>query len=183
MNFMFLTDGYKLDHRRQYPDGTQFVMSNWTPRATRINGVTEVVHFGLQYLLEKYFIRKATYEFFVRPRAVVLREYREFLDGYLGSTHGIDISHIGALYDLAYIPLRFCAVPEGTSVPLRVPMFTVENTHPDFAWVTNYFETLISCVMWQACTSASLAKRMCKILIDSAVAGVESSMPGNALRA
>lgn len=30
---MEMTDGYKLDHRRQYPKGTEFVYSNWTPRS------------------------------------------------------------------------------------------------------------------------------------------------------
>lgn len=33
MDAILLTDGYKLDHRRQYPEGTQFVYSNWTPRS------------------------------------------------------------------------------------------------------------------------------------------------------
>lgn len=27
---ILLTDGYKLDHRRQYPEGTEYVYSNWT---------------------------------------------------------------------------------------------------------------------------------------------------------
>lgn len=30
-NAMLLTDGYKLDHRRQYPEGTEYVYANWTP--------------------------------------------------------------------------------------------------------------------------------------------------------
>ena len=30
---ILLTDGYKLDHRRQYPEGTEYVYSNWTPRS------------------------------------------------------------------------------------------------------------------------------------------------------
>lgn len=36
MNSILLTDGYKLDHRRQYPKGTEFVYSNWTPRSNPI---------------------------------------------------------------------------------------------------------------------------------------------------
>lgn len=32
MNPLLLMDGYKTDHRRQYPDGTQYVYSNLTPR-------------------------------------------------------------------------------------------------------------------------------------------------------
>ena len=33
MSAILLTDGYKLDHRRQYPEGTEYVYSNWTPRS------------------------------------------------------------------------------------------------------------------------------------------------------
>ena len=44
-------------------------------------------------------------------------------------------------------------------MPLRVPMVTVENTHDDFAWLTNYFETLMSSVIWMPCTSATTALR------------------------
>lgn len=33
MDAILLTDGYKLDYRRQYPEGTQYVYSNWTPRS------------------------------------------------------------------------------------------------------------------------------------------------------
>jgi nicotinamide phosphoribosyltransferase len=43
-----LIDGYKLDHRRQYPAKTEYVYSNWTPRGSR-TGQKEVVFFGLQY--------------------------------------------------------------------------------------------------------------------------------------
>lgn len=32
---ILLTDGYKLDHRRQYPENTEYVYSNWTPRGTK----------------------------------------------------------------------------------------------------------------------------------------------------
>ncbi len=54
MNPLLLTDGYKVDHRRQYPIGTSLVYSNWTPRKSRIEGIDEVVFFGLQYFIKKY---------------------------------------------------------------------------------------------------------------------------------
>jgi nicotinamide phosphoribosyltransferase len=56
MNPLLLTDGYKVDHRRQYPTGTTLVYSNLTPRKSRIDGVDEVVFFGLQYFIKKYHI-------------------------------------------------------------------------------------------------------------------------------
>ncbi|CAG0879526.1 unnamed protein product [Darwinula stevensoni] len=38
------------------------------------------------------------------------------------------------------IPLRIKAVPEGTVVPTRNVLFTVENTDPMVPWLTNFFE-------------------------------------------
>ena len=54
MNPLLLIDGYKLDHRRQYPPNTQSVYSNLTARASRIPGQEEVVFLGLQYFLRHF---------------------------------------------------------------------------------------------------------------------------------
>lgn len=167
--FIHLTDGYKLDHRRQYPRGTEFVLSNFTARGSRIDGQTHVVFAGLQGFLSEYFMEQARTNFFNRPRSLILKKYEELLDGYFGPGHGIGTDHIGELHDLGYIPLKFCALPEGTDVPLGVPMFTIENTLPEFFWLTNYFETLISSVIWPTCTSATTAKRYRKILDRAAL--------------
>ena len=40
---IFLTDSYKLGHIHQYPDNTTKVYSNFTPRASKIDGVDKVV--------------------------------------------------------------------------------------------------------------------------------------------
>lgn len=169
LNPITLIDGYKLDHRRQYPAGTTRVYSNWTPRESRVEGQTHVVLFGLQYFLSKYL--DAEYgefgNFFRAPRSAVVSEYKRRVDGYLGP-NSIGTEHIAELHELGYIPLTFCALPEGTQVPLRVPMLTVENTHEDFAWLVNYFETLMSNVLWLPCTSATSALRMRQILSDAA---------------
>jgi nicotinamide phosphoribosyltransferase len=162
-DFITLTDGYKLDHRRQYPKGTTRVYSNWTPRSSRIEGQNEVVLFGLQYMLQRYFGEIAQETFFKVRKDIILKKYQRRLNGYFGpNTIGVD--HIAALHELGYIPLEFYALPEGTRTPLRVPMFTVENTHDDFFWVTNYFETPISNIMWKGCTSATTAYRFRKML-------------------
>lgn len=149
-----LIDGYKLDHRRQYPAKTEFVYSNWTPRGSR-TGQKEVVFFGLQYFLDKY-LGEEWEKFFTTPKEVAAEKYKRRVDGYLGP-NDIGTEHIEELWDLGYLPLRFKALPEGSLVPLRVPMLTVENTHPDFAWLVNYFETLMSSVLWMPCTSATTA--------------------------
>jgi nicotinamide phosphoribosyltransferase len=43
-------------------------------------------------------------------------------------------------------------------------MFTMYNTLPEFFWLTNYFETLLSATVWMPCTSATLAKKYRTIL-------------------
>lgn len=43
-------------------------------------------------------------------------------------------------------------------------MLTIENTKPEFFWLTNYLETLMSCQLWMPATSATLAFEYCKIL-------------------
>ncbi|MGE6220995.1 nicotinate phosphoribosyltransferase [Nubsella zeaxanthinifaciens] len=163
MNPLLLTDGYKVDHRRQYPNGTTLVYSNWTPRKSRINEIQEVVFFGLQYFIKKYILEDFDLYFFKQPKEKVIAEYKRRINNYLGENQ-VGIDHIAALHDLGYIPMVFKALPEGVAVPIRVPMFTIYNTKPDFFWLTNYFETLLSAVIWMPCTSASIAKQYRKIL-------------------
>ncbi len=175
MNPLLLTDGYKLDHRRQYPDGTTLVYSNWTPRKSRIEGIDHVVFFGLQYFLKEYVQTQFQTDFFDRPKQEVLNEYAARVNAYLGPNQ-VGTDHIGALHDLGYVPMSFKALPEGVSVPIRVPMFTMVNTLPEFFWLTNYFETLLSAVVWLPCNSATIAKQYRRIL--DAAAAKTSSQPG-----
>lgn len=164
MSVIFDIDGYKLDHRRQYPEKTEYVYSNWTPRASRNKEIKEVVFVGLQYFLKKY-LEEEFGKFFASDVDEACARYQRRIDSYLGPNE-IGTEHIRALHDLGYLPLRFKALPEGMSVPLRVPMLTVENTHPDFAWLVNYLETIMSASLWVPMTSATLAKRFRGLLLD-----------------
>lgn len=157
MNALLNTDGYKVDHRRQYPEGTSLVYSNWTPRKSRIPNVDEVVFFGLQYFIKRYLIEDFKVNFFAKPKEEILRTYTRRIDTYLGP-NAVGSDHIAALHDLGYLPMVIKALPEGTSVPLRVPMCTMYNTKPEFFWLTNYFETLLSTTLWLPCNSATIAR-------------------------
>jgi nicotinamide phosphoribosyltransferase len=163
MNPLLLTDGYKVDHRRQYPEGTKLVYSNWTPRRSRIEGVDQVVFFGLQYFIKKYILQDFKTYFFDKPKDEVISAYTKRINYYLGP-NDVGSDHIAALHDLGYIPMVFKAIPEGEAVPIRVPMFTMYNTLPEFFWLTNYFETLLSAVVWLPCNSATIALQYRKIL-------------------
>ncbi|MDQ1086954.1 nicotinate phosphoribosyltransferase [Siphonobacter sp. SORGH_AS_1065] len=156
MNPIHLSDGYKVDHRSQYPTDTELVYSNLTPRKSRLDGFDTVVFFGMQYFIKKYLMEEFNEQFFQKPKAEVLRKYQRRIENYLGKG-AVTFDHIEALHDLGYLPLEIRALPEGTLTPFRVPMFTIQNTKPEFFWLTNFLETLLSCILWLPCTSATTA--------------------------
>lgn len=156
MTPIIYTDYYKTEHFRMYPEGTTMIYSNLTPRKSRIEGVDNIVVFGIQHFIKKYLLGKFQENFFKLPWEEVRDEYK-----YAVNT---STAHIKALHELQYLPLEIKALPEGTLCPIRVPCMTIRNTHPDFYWLTNYLETLISCQLWQPMTSATIAREYLKIL-------------------
>lgn len=157
---ILLTDGYKLDHRRQYPKGTERVYANWTPRSNSYFKEAEegAVVFGIQYLIKKYLIEDMNENFFKQPKEKVVAAYARRINTFLGPDNHIGTAHIEALHDLGYLPICIKALPEGSVCPIRVPAITVINTKDEFFWLTNYFETLISSMMWLPMTSATSAR-------------------------
>ena len=156
---ILLTDGYKLGHHFQYPKGTEMVYSNWTPRSCKYfpEASEGSVVFGIQYLIKEYLIKQFNENFFNLPKAQAIMEFHDRVDNFVGISN-VGIKHIEALYDLGYLPIEIKALPEGSVCPIRVPMMTIKNTLPEFFWLTNYLETLISSVLWLPCTSATSAR-------------------------
>lgn len=170
---LFHTDAYKLGHAQQYKlaGNVTRVYSNYTNRKSRLPGVDRVVHFGLQAYIQRYLAEEFSPFFNSLLGSRRLGElYRERVAQILGEAAAdtIGSDHIEALHRLGYLPLRFCAVPEGTLVPIGVPSFTVENTLPEFYWLTNYIETGLSAGIWQASTTATIAHEYRKVLLDAA---------------
>jgi nicotinamide phosphoribosyltransferase len=163
INPFLLTDFYKTHHVFQYPPKTQFVYSNLTPRKSRLPGVNEMVFFGLQYFLKAYLVECFNDNFFNRPKADVMAEYRRRIKTSLGGELP-SYAHLEKLHDLGYLPLKIKALPEGSRVPMRVPCLTIMNTLEDFYWLTNFIESLLSAIIWQPCTSATIAFEYRKLL-------------------
>lgn len=174
INPMFLTDFYKTGHGPQYPDGTTLVYANFTPRSSRVEGVNHMTFFGLQYAIQEYLIYKFNRDFFQRPRSSIVEEYQDFMDATMGPGV-ISSKHIGELHDLGYLPIKIKALKEGTNVPLQTPAMVLWNTHPDFFWLTNYLETLLSCLLWKPCTSATTSGDY-RLIFDK-YAEITSDMP------
>ncbi len=156
MNGLLLTDGYKTGHHLQYPKGTQQVYSNWTPRSNKYapQGCDKVLSFGQQFVM-KWLHNYFQDNFFSKSKDQVCSEIKEELSLYLDSDY--DVSHFQKLHDLGYLPIKVKSLPEGVEVPIRVPMLTVVNTNNDFYWVTNFLETILSSMLWQPMTSATIA--------------------------
>jgi nicotinamide phosphoribosyltransferase len=163
MNPLLLTDGYKTSHHQMYPKGTTLVYSNFTPRSNKYapKGCEQLVSFGQQMVVKQIHEMFKTY-FFNKPKDVVISEIKQELSWYLNSDY--DTSHFEALHDLGYLPIHVKAIEEGALVPMKVPVLTIYNTHPDFFWVTNYLETIISNLLWKPMTSATIAYQYRKVL-------------------
>jgi nicotinamide phosphoribosyltransferase len=153
---LLLKDGYKVGHIFQYPLGTSLVYSNLTPRKSRNADIKHIVFFGLQYFISEYLVRQFNENFFGQKKEDVLQVYKRRIDNYLGKD-AISYHHIEQLHDLGYLPLAIKALPEGSLVPMRVPVLTIYNTLPEFFWLTNMLETIMSAILWKPVTSATTA--------------------------
>lgn len=187
MNPFFAVDGYKVFHHLMTPEGTTIIYSNLTPRSNKYapKGCDKALVFGIQMATreivenfnENFFRRFELEEFYAdkqRGRKNYNPEYykKQFKDKVCGeikkefsqySGTDYDVSHIEALWNLGYLPVQIKSLPEGTFCPMGVPVLTIVNTHPDFAWVTNFLETMLSNLIWKPITSATLAYEFKKL--------------------
>ena len=161
LSAVLMSDFYKFGHPEQYPEDTQRVYSTWTPRATRLGGVEEVVCFGPQKFVQ--FLHSFFHQtFFSKPWEVIEADYKRFFKNTLGQD--VSTERIKYLHDLGYLPLEVKALPEGTLVPLRIPYMTIVNTDDECFWLTNFVETMGSSELWQMATSATISYRYRKML-------------------
>ena len=179
MNPFLITDGYKTGHHKMYPKNTTLVYSNFTPRHgkhTNIKDGKGVISFGQQMVMKqiKEMFDKDFFKLNLNLRKhldskellnvknEVCQEIKKEYSMYLNTDY--DVSHIEALWDLGYLPLTVKALQEGTFVPYGVPVLTIVNTKPEFFWLTNFLETMISNMLWMPMTAATTAYHYKSIL-------------------
>ena len=154
-------DFYKSGHIFQYPNGSTEVSANFTPRSVKHLNIEKesydgkVVVFGLQATVLYLLVGLFNETFFNVPLEKVLARYKRRMDTSLFTN--FDVSHIEALHTLGYLPIRIKALPEGVKVKPGVPVFTIVNTLPDFYWVTNYLESVMSAEVWKKMVNATVA--------------------------
>lgn len=176
INPIYLKDFYKTGHVHQYPQGTNLIFSNLTPRKALMPGMSSSVWFGLQYFIKRY-LQGAFVDLFNRYSPCWM-EYAGFMHktlGMPGENSWNKFDHIKALEKLKYLPIAIYALPELTVVPCGVPAMVMFNTHPDFAWVVGMLETLLCSTLWPLCTSATIAREY-RMILDQ-YATMTSDMP------
>jgi nicotinamide phosphoribosyltransferase len=136
------TDSYKHSHWLQYPPQTSHVFSYVEARGGTHH---RTLFFGLQVILKEYFCKAVTAEDVALAAEVC-------------AAHGLPFHHDGWMHVVdahgGRLPVRIRAVAEGTLVPVRNVLVTVENTDPACFWLTSFLETALLRV-WYATTVAT----------------------------
>lgn len=156
-NLLLFTDCYKLGHMRFYKEGITKIYSYLCARSTKKEN--EALFFGLQpilKMLERKITKKDAEEFFQMWRDV------------LGGEVPKDVKKkIKALVKLGYLPIEIKAVPEGIVIQNKNILASITNTHPEFAWVVGFFESMLLKV-WYPTTVATLSHKYKKLLVKYA---------------
>jgi len=156
-NLLLATDVYKLGHMEFYPEGTTKIYSYLCARSTKKE--KKALFFGLQYYLKQYLSRPITME--------NVEEFLEYRKNILGSNSDDVIKKMTALGKLGYLPVVIKAAPEGMVIDNKNVLATVVNTHPDFAWVGGFVESLLLKV-WNTTTVATKDLKYKKLVVDFA---------------
>jgi nicotinamide phosphoribosyltransferase len=159
VNNILRTDSYKLTHWKQYPPDTEIVHSYLESRGGFFD---QTLFAGAQYytkLLEGSVFNMADVE-----------NAREISALHLGSDAYFNLEGWTNLYrkHRGRLPLKIRALPEGIVVPCHTPLVTVENTDPEFPWLTNWAETLLLKI-WYPITVATLAREIRQVIGEALV--------------
>lgn len=173
-------DVYKVGHPYMLPESLLELYGNMTARSDRFAKVLpdfdhKVVFCGLQAVAEYLLVKCWNDTFFRQPKDKVVKRYKRRMDSML-EKNVVPVYKMAALHDLGYLPLLIKALPEGSRVDIRCPLFTVRSTHPDFAWVEQYIETQLSAELWKVITNASHAYEFRRLFTKYAIStGVDIS--------
>ena len=153
-NLLLNTDSYKVSMFKQYPAGTTGVYSYIESRGGRYD---RTVFFGLQAFIKEYLLEPITQND-IDVAATILE------------THGEPFNRAGWEYILnkhnGYLPLVIRAVPEGTVVPTKNVLATIENTDPECFWLTTYLETALLRAVWYPTTVATQSWTIKQVIAD-----------------
>ena len=154
-NIILNTDSYKVSMFKQYPAGTTGVYSYIESRGGRYD---RTVFFGLQAFIKEYLLDP------------ISQADIDTADEIL-TAHGEPFNRAGWQYILdkhnGYLPVVIRAVPEGTVVPVKNVLATIENTDPECFWLTTWLETALLRAIWYPTTVATQSWKIRQVILDA----------------
>jgi nicotinamide phosphoribosyltransferase len=156
MNLILQTDSYKPTHWPQYPPKTQKILSYLESRGGQF---VYTVFFGLQYILKEYLAG-------FKVQWDDIEQAKKFFAEHYGNDKLFNESGWKLLMNRYHgkLPLEIKAVAEGSVVPCHNVLMTIENTDPDFYWLTNYVESLLLKV-WYPITVATQSRVIKELIL------------------
>jgi nicotinamide phosphoribosyltransferase len=137
----------------QYPEGTEIVYSYIESRGGKWDST---LFFGLQAFIKEYLLNPITKDD-IDLAEEIIREHGEpfYREGweYILNVHG------------GRLPVVIKAVPEGTIVPVKNVLVTIENTDPKCFWLTTFLETALLRAVWYPTTVATNSYESKKIIL------------------
>jgi len=149
-NLLTDTDSYKVSHYAQYPEGTQYVSSYIEARGSNIDGVEKTVFYGISNFIQSLIDFQFDVDDIARAKGVC---DEHFGPGVFDETRWLRLLD---KYD-GHLPLHIQAVPEGTPVDVGNVLVQVQNTDPEFPWLTSYMETSLLRAIWYPTTVATIS--------------------------
>jgi len=147
---LVISDSYKYTHAGQYPPGTTKVYSYLESRGGEYS---HTIFFGLQAILNE-----------LLSIAIVPNTLKEFCRQHFLDDHKTFLSNLDITKPYVILnKLKIKAVPEGTRVNTNNVLMTIENTDPQYYWLTNFVETLLMQV-WYPTTVATKAYEIRKLI-------------------
>ena len=154
-NILLDVDSYKACHAFCYPPGTEYVYSYIESRGGRFD---RTVMFGLQMWLKRYMSAPIT--------QAMVDEAAEFW-----AAHGEPFNRDGWEYIVnelkGRLPVVIRAVPEGTVVPTRNVLLTIENTDSRCFWLTSFLETSLLRAVWYPTTVSTVSWHARQIIMTA----------------
>ena len=128
INPLLLKDFYKAVHSEMLPVGITKSVSYYTPRMSRVNRWDKVVYFGMQMFIKTWLLDEFNHNFFERGEDEVVNEYERIMTNTLGPNI-CNFDKIRKLHQLGYLPIEIISLPEGTEVPMHVPIFGIVDKY------------------------------------------------------
>ena len=160
-NPILSTDSYKLTHWWQYPPHTRFIYSYVCSRGGFFDHAELA---GLQYILKSNFAGKV---FTLEHVEEAHRFARKHFDRNQNAFHYEGWKRLHAKHG-GMLPLRIKALKEGSVAGAQNAMVTIENTDPEFYWLTNWAETVLL-QLWYPTTVATLSRAIKQIIGEALV--------------